>query len=116
MSITPPIGLKVGEKEEVRKMKESDYNLPQITGISQKQISYAAEMRNRYIERNKRQIKHTHELLATLDQDVLKEEAAKHNNTPEQFLREFMRTVMFCESAYIALTSTDAREIIDNVK
>ena len=94
----------------------AEYSLPAIVGVSDKQARYAEDMRRNYIIDNRPLIDRVQQMLRKLDSAKLQKLADAANKTPEDFLKSYMRDTMKCGEAYIALTSTDAREIIDTVK
>lgn len=110
------------QQQEAAAIKAADalakYNLPEITTGSQKQIDYATDLRRKYIldPDNTSTVDRVQELLGKLQHDRLANAAAKANTTPAEYLKKYMRDQMKAGTPYIALTSSNAAEIINVLK
>lgn len=100
--------------EEAKKEAEA-MNLPEIVAVSEKQKKYAEDIRAKYIRRSKTEIKYVQNMLKCLDPA----EAQKIANTKGKTVVEMLTSVFERRgvlSAYIMLTSADARQIIDSAR
>lgn len=100
--------------DEARK-EAGEMNLPEIVAVSEKQKKFAEDLRAKYVQHNKTFIKHTQEMLDSLDVDGATAEAEKQGKTLDQWLVDAFKA-MCLDDYYKILTHTDAREIIELAK
>lgn len=97
--------------EEAKKEAEA-MNLPEIVAVSEKQKKFAEDMRAKYINRNKADVKYVRDMLATLDVEAVRAIADKKGKTVDEIMVDaFAKRCL--DRTYIILTSTEARKIID---
>lgn len=93
------------------------YQLPELTGASDKQIAYAAKVRERYLAQHLGCIEKYHKVQQRLnDAEYAANYArlcAEHGITVEDAIRENMEA-MNLTTVQLMLTSTSAREILDS--
>jgi hypothetical protein len=98
----------------------AEYELPEITGKSEKQIKYAADLRGRYICKFlesgniKKAIRYATTLIE-FPQEQWEEKAAENGITVEQ-MKERVLEHYNCKKIYIVLTTGEARTLIDNLR
>ena len=104
------------QQEEIGKELAAEYNLPEITGVSDKQIAFAETLRGRYltsysINELKKLTEIMHEL-RTEHRAELDAMLAKLGQTEDEFFaqRSHKRGL---GKAYTVLTTGEARQIID---
>ena len=93
----------------------AEYNLPEITGVSDKQIAFAESLRGRYLTSSEHELKKLTEImheLRTEHRAELDAMLAKLGQTEDEFFaqRSHKRGL---GKAYTVLTTGDARQIID---
>lgn len=96
----------------------AEYGIPDITGVSDKQINYASSLRNRYIAQYPDRIKRAYSYLKqiTAQEDGLKKFAdEKFQGNIEAATVDIMTHYKF-DIEYIVLTCSDASKIIDTLK
>lgn len=94
-------------------------NLPEIQGVSEKQISYAKDLRRKKLaaQYGLGNISNVTQIIknVTENRDTLETQAKEIGKTFEQCIAEIKATPVYGE-LYIAMTSTSARELIDTLK
>lgn len=103
------------EQDEAGKELAAEYNLPQITGVSEKQIAYAESLRARYLTDSEHELKQLSEMLHELHTEHQAEfEAmlAKLGQSEAEYLAQRTRK-MGLGKAYTLLTTGESRQIID---
>ena len=103
------------EQDENGKVLASEYGLPEITGVSEKQIAYAETLRARYMLNSEHELKKLTEIMHELRTEHRAELDAmltKLGKTEDEFFaqRSHERGL---GKAYTVLTTGDARQIID---
>ena len=103
------------QQEERGKALAAEYNLPEITGVSDKQIAFAESLRGRYLTSSEYEIKKLTEImheLRTEHRAELDAMLAKLGQTEDEFFaqRSHKRGL---GKAYTVLTTGEARQIID---
>lgn len=103
------------QQEERGKALAAEYNLPEITGVSDKQIAFAETLRTRYLINSEAELQKLTTLLHELHTEHQTEfEAILANlGQPEaEYLAQRTRK-MGLGKAYTVLTTDEARQIID---
>ena len=103
------------QQEEIGKELAVKYNLPEITGVSDKQIAFAKSLRGRYLTSSEHELKKLTEIMHELrtehraDLDAM---LTKLGQTEDEFFaqRSHKRGL---GKAYTVLTTGEARQIID---
>lgn len=103
------------QQEERGKELAAEYNLPEITGVSDKQIAFAETLRTRYLTSSEHEFKKLTEIMHELRTEHRAELDAmltKLGKTEDEFFaqRSHERGL---GKAYTVLTTGDARQIID---
>ena len=103
------------QQEERGKELAVKYNLPEITGVSDKQIAFAETLRTRYLINSEHELKKLTEIMHELRTEHRAELDAmltKLGQTEDEFFaqRSHKRGL---GKAYTVLTTGDARQIID---
>ena len=96
----------------------SKYSLPEISGTSEKQVSYALDLRAQYLAEHEDRVQ---EVLKMLDEIHSPENIEKFSATVEasglpepEYLRErFTKKILWYKCAYLVLMESDARVLID---
>lgn len=105
------------EQDEKGKALAAEYNLPEITGISDKQIAYAETLRARYMLNSDCELKKLSKIineLRTEHRAELDAMLAKLGQTEDEFFAQRSRA-MHLSKAYTLLTTGEARQIIDEL-
>jgi len=103
------------QQEERGKELAAEYNLPEITGVSDKQIAFAATLRTRYLVNYEAELNKLTSLLHELHTEHQAEfEAmlAKLDQSEAEYLAQRTRK-MGLGKAYTVLTTGEARQLID---
>lgn len=105
------------QQEERCKALAAEYNLPEITGVSDKQIAFAESLRGRYLTSSERELEKLTEImheLRTEHRAELDAMLAKLGQTEDEFFaqRSHKRGL---GKAYTVLTTGEARQIIDTL-
>lgn len=105
------------EADKALKFQEIKKNvsLPQITGVSDKQISYAETLRKRALLENPSTVEKIKNMMLTLKPDVLKKLCEKHGKTEAEMILIAMQERRL-DRVYIAMYCTDAGAIIKALK
>lgn len=106
------------QQEERAKALAAEYNLPEITGVSDKQIAFAEILRTRYLINYEAELNKLTSLLHELHTEHQTEfEAILANlGQPEaEYLAQRTRKMGLGE-AYTVLTTGEARQLIDALK
>lgn len=105
------------KEEKMKKaMSElSDFNLPAIVGVSDKQIAYAEKLRIKTLTDNMATAHYIIDLLEQIDEEKMSELCILHEKTREEIIMEEMKTMHF-DKVYIALYNKDAKKIIEALK
>ena len=103
------------QQEERGKELAAKYNLPEITGVSDKQIAFAESLRGRYLTNSEHELKKLTEIMHELRTEHRAELDAmltKLGQTEDEFFdqRSHKRGL---GKAYTVLTTGEARQIID---
>ena len=103
------------QQEERCKALAAEYNLPEITGVSDKQIAFAESLRGRYLTNYEAELEKLTEImheLRTEHRAELDAMLAKLGQTEDEFFaqRSHERGL---GKAYTVLTTGEARQIID---
>ena len=103
------------QQEERGKELAAEYNLPEITGVSDKQIAFAESLRGRYLTSSEHELKKLTEIMHELRTEHRAELDAmltKLGQTEDEFFaqRSHKRGL---GKAHTVLTTGDARQIID---
>ena len=103
------------QQEERCKALAAEYNLPEITGVSDKQIAFAESLRGRYLTNYEAELEKLTEIMRELRTEHRAELDAmltKLGKTEDEFFaqRSHKRGL---GKAYTVLTTGDARQIID---
>ena len=103
------------QQEERGKALAAEYNLPEITGVSDKQIAFAEALRGRYLTNSEHELEKLTEIMHELRTEHRAELDAmltKLGQTEDEFFaqRSHKRGL---GKAYTVLTTGDARQIID---
>ena len=103
------------QQEERGKELAAEYNLPEITGVSDKQIAFAESLRGRYLTNYEAELEKLTEIMHELRTEHRAELDAmltKLGQTEDEFFaqRSHKRGL---GKAYTVLTTGDARQIID---
>lgn len=103
------------QQEERGKALAAKYNLPEITGVSDKQIAFAETLRGRYLTNSEHELEKLTEIMHELRTEHRAELDAmltKLGQTEDEFFAQ-----RSCKrglgKAYTVLTTGDARQIID---
>lgn len=103
------------ENEEYKKK----YNLPEIKGVSDKQIAYAVRQRNEFIKLYGGYMDKLPQILQNLnDESYLAGKAQKSGRSPEEVKSRILAKLnsnINYRRAYVVLTKSSARVIIDNL-
>ena len=91
------------------------YNFPVIVGVSDKQKAYADTLRKRYVSDNAERIDTVKKMIES-SSDELAKIVKETGKTEDAIIREALKHHYGMLPAYIALTSADAREIIDTLR
>ena len=91
------------------------YNFPEIVGVSDKQKAYANTLRNRYVSDNSEMLSTVKDMIDTSSAWIAKI-ANETGKTDDEIIREALIHRCSMLHAYIAMTSADAREIIDALR
>lgn len=103
------------QQEERGKALAAEYNLPQITGVSGKQIAFAESLRGRYLTNYEAELNKLTEImheLRTEHRAELDAMLAKLGQTEDEFFAQRSQK-RGLGKAYTVLTTGDARQIID---
>ena len=103
------------QQEERGKALAAEYNLPEITGVSDKQIAFAESLRGRYLTNYEHELEKLTEIMHELRTEHRAELDAmltKLGQTEDEFFaqRSHKRGL---GKAYTVLTTGEARQIID---
>ena len=108
------------EKESILfdTLKTCGYKLPRLSGVSDKQITYAEKVRARYLSNNIERIMTYHEgMEQTKDPAymiVFAAECKKHGLTTEDGLMQSIKNAHL-DTVHLLLTCESAKEILDHV-
>lgn len=96
----------------------SKYNLPEISGASEKQVSYALDLRTRYLAEHEDRVQEVIKMLGELHSPENIEQfsaAVETSGLPEpEYLRErFTKKILWYKCAYLVLMESNARVLID---
>lgn len=97
--------------KEERKEIASKYNLPEIEGVSEKQINYAKSLRDKYIAGNEKKFDDVANILA-MPQEEIQKAAEQQGKTYEEFFTEGLEFHGLL-IAHKLTEMSSAREIID---
>lgn len=97
--------------KEERKEIASKYNLPEIKGVSEKQINYAKSLRDKYIAGNEKKFDDVANILA-MPQEEIQKAAEQQGKTYEEFFTEGLEFLGLL-TAHKLTKMSSAREIID---
>ena len=100
--------------ENEKKVATMEVKLPEIKAVSDKQKAFAEKLRNQYVIKNKERIERTAKYLGCINAEVLKTEAEKYGSEEAAKRHSFGEAQLL--TPYIVLTSTDAHEIIEELK
>ena len=105
------------QQEERGKELAAEYNLPEITGVSDKQIAFAETLRTRYLINSEQELKKLTEIMHELRTEHRAELDAmltKLGQTEDEFFaqRSHERGL---GKAYTVLTTGEARQLIDTL-
>ena len=92
------------------------YSLPEITGLSQKQIDYAADLRAKYIAKNKQMCDAMQQMFTKFDYAQINTLAAQNNLTPDEYIKKSLQNDPNWGIVYTMLKVFDAKEIIEFAK
>lgn len=99
-------------KQEEAELLASGMNLPVLNGWTEKQISFAFSLRNKFICTNRPMIEKAQYEIKRIDPALVEQEAKKQNISKEGYLAEaFRRQGML--KAYMCLTETNASALIE---
>lgn len=105
------------EQDEKGKALASEYGLPEITGVSEKQIAYAETLRARYMLNSEHELKKLTEMLNELHTEHQTEFEAmltELGKSEAEYLAQRTRKIGLGK-AYALLTTGEARQIIDEL-
>lgn len=91
--------------------------LPEITGVSEKQVKYATDLRKKVVEwATESAVKRYKKFLSIITSPNFKEECAEHNTTPEQAIERcvYCSGIQF-RKIYCIMTQTNAKELIETL-
>lgn len=96
----------------------SKYGLPEISGTSEKQVSYALDLRAQYLAEHEDRVQEVIKMLDELHSPENIEQfsaAVEASGLPEpEYLRErFTKKILWYKCAYLILTESNARVLID---
>ena len=98
-----------------RGRKKMEYKLPEIKGVSDKQVAYAKNLRDRYIASYSKSIEKAAALLSKVNPAALKAGAEQQGVSEEEFLSGAMEA-HYLSVEYMILTNENAAEVIDTLK
>lgn len=105
------------EEEKMKKaMSElSDFDLPEIVGVSDKQIAYAEKLRRKTLVDNISIAYIIIDIIQDIDDEKMSELCILREKTREEIIMEEMKDMHF-DKVYMALHSNSAKEIIEALK
>lgn len=102
-------------KQEEAQQLAYGMNLPVLHGWTEKQISYAFSLRNKYVRTNSYQIEKVQYEIKRIDPDLVKQEANKAGISEQSYLAEAFRRQGLLK-AYLCLTETNASALIEALR
>lgn len=105
---------KAQEAKEKSAQAVADYNLPTITGVSEKQIAFANTLRTRFIA-GRNSLDSANKLLHGIDPATLEKVCADQNVTPEVAIANAFHDYNM-DREYVVLSTGSASKLIDILK
>lgn len=93
----------------------TELNLPPITGVSEKQIAYAASLRERFVLKNQDMLRYAKAQLDRIVPGNVPDVAKKWGIPVQQCVQEAFRGCEL-EKAYVCLAESSAKKIIDQLR
>lgn len=113
---TCPACRRLYSDEERTKLVE-EYNLPAISGVSEKQIAYADSLRTKFLIAKREWVETYHSWLADVDWSIAETMAKEQGKTTHEIVdAAFSEMMPEYHAIKVALQSSSAREIIDALK
>lgn len=111
------------KQEAQEAAKAAEYELPVISGKSDKQIDYASKLRARYVSRHDSEIKQIQEITAKYKameeaekKDLAKSSGLTYDEDDNIVLAEGFKRTRRLADAYLCLTESDAGTIIETLR
>lgn len=102
------------EKDEERyEGLKGELRLPEITGVSDKQIAFANDLRVRYVARNAKALLDMRKEIDGVSKEKLAEVMAAESTDEDGAMRKAFSWLPLLYTQYVALTSSSARELIN---
>ena len=99
-------------------LEECGYQLPTLTGVSDRQTAYADTVRTRYLAESLDKIRRYHEGMQAFEDADYKAkfdaQCAKLGLNPEEGLSQSLQNAML-DKVHLLLTSSSAREVLDSI-
>lgn len=92
-----------------------EFNLPDITGVSEKQIKYATDLRNDALKNSERNIRKIRNCIEAAEKGEFDDYARENNTTPDQMIRDVLEQYQWPLGWYTMFSTGSARQIIDDM-
>ena len=103
------------QEEERYKALKDELRLPEITGKSDKQIAFADDLRARYVAQHAEELRKMRGQIDGVNAEAVTKVMAEENLNEDGAMRKAFAWMPSMYTRYIALTSSSAQELIDQL-